>query len=78
MKTRTKFKIGDKVRVLPSAVAINVKKSEVGTIQTILRVESLDTIIITDSGGGSWDVYPNDITLVPVIGQQSLFSFMSK
>ena len=72
-----KFKIGDKVKILPSAVAIGVSESEVGTIQTILRVESLDTIIITDSGGGCWHVDPKDITSTIKIGQQLLFNFMT-
>ena len=71
-----KFKIGDKVKILPSAVVIGVSESEVGTIQTILQVESLDTIIITDSGVCCWRVGPRDITSVIKIGQQLLFNFM--
>ncbi len=76
--TALKFKVGDKVKILPSAVDIGVSKSEVGTTQTILRVENLDTIIITSSDGGSWDVYSDDIIPVIVIGQQLLFDFMEK
>lgn len=71
-----KFKIGDKVKILPSATCIGVNESEVGTTQTIIRVVSSTTIIVTDTGGGCWHVDPSDITPVIKTGQQLLFSFM--
>lgn len=66
------FKIGDKVKILPSAVALGVKESEVGTTQTILRIESLYDIIITDSDDGEWWVDKENITLAIKVGQQLL------
>ena len=71
-----KFKVGDKVKILPSAMGIGVSESEVGTIQTILWVVSLDTIVITDSGGSCWHVDPKDIAPAIKVGQQLLFNFM--
>lgn len=71
-----KFKIGDKVKILPSAAYIGVEENEIGTTQTIIRVESLDTIVITDTDGGYWHVDPHDIIPVIKVGQQLLFSFM--
>ena len=76
MKSKTKFKVGDKVKILPSATTIGVEDSEVGTTQTILQIESPTTIVITDSTDGRWHVYPRDITPVFIVGQQLLFSFM--
>lgn len=73
-----KFKIGDKVKILPSAVAIGIYESEVGTIQTILQIISSTTIVITASDGGCWHVDPEDITTAVVKGQQLLFDFMQQ
>lgn len=70
------FKIGDKVKILPSAINIGVRKSEVGTIQTVIRIIDSMTIDITDSNNGSWWVEPDQIKLVVVKGQQLLFDFM--
>lgn len=66
------FKIGDKVKILPSAAALGVKESEVGTTQTILRIESLYDIVITDSDDGEWWVNKENITLAIKVGQQLL------
>ena len=73
-----KFKIGDKVRILPSAVDIGVRESEVGTIQTVIKIIDPMTIDITNSSGNdkSWWVEPDQIELAIVKGQQLLFNFM--
>lgn len=74
-----KFKIGDKVRILPSAVGIGVKKSEVGKIVRITKIYSQDNIMITDSRGGRrGDWHVNDFNIVAVVemGQQLVFDFV--
>ena len=71
------FKIGDKVKILLSAVAIGVRRSDVGTIQTVTGIMGSETIVITDSSGGEWWVGPDHIEQVIKVGQQLLFEFMS-
>ena len=71
-----KFKIGDKIKILSSAVAIGVSRSEVGTIQIVTDIMDSTTIIITDSNGGEWGVEPDQIEHVIKVGQQLLFNFM--
>lgn len=73
-----KFKVGDKVRILPSAIDIGVRPSEVDTIQTIIRIIDPETIDITDSNNGSWWVQPDQIKPLIVIGQQLMFVFMDE
>ena len=74
----TKFKIGDKVRILPSAVNVNVAQSEIGKIGVITIVYSGgDCILKTASKKYSdWWVRGIDITPAMIKGQQLLFSFM--
>lgn len=76
MKPTTKFKVGDRVKILPSAVDVGVSKSEVGTIQTVIEIIGPDTIDITDSGDWSWWVESHHIELITKVGQQLLFEFM--
>ena len=71
-----KFKIRDKVKILPSAVDIGVSRSEVGTIQTVTYIMDSTTIVITDSSGGEWWVEPDQIEQAIKVGQQLLFNFM--
>ena len=73
---RTSFAIGDKVKILPSAIDIGVSRSEVGTIQTVTGIMDSETIIITDSSGGEWWVNDYDIAPAIMVGQQLLFEFM--
>lgn len=75
-KRTSKFKVGDKVRILPSVVNIGVSESEVGTIQTVIRIIDPETIDITTSSGGSWWVRPDQIECIIIKGQQLLFNFM--
>jgi serine acetyltransferase len=80
MKTKTKFKIGDKVKILPSATTIGVRESEVGKVVNIRSIyNESDGIMITDSRGveyGCWCVNDYDITPAIKVGQQLLFDFM--
>ena len=73
-----KFKVGDKVKVLPSAVNIGVDKSDVGKIGVIFEIESPESILIktTYTENWFWCVYPKDIVPVIKVGQQLIFSFM--
>ncbi len=75
-----KFKVGDEVRILPSAVGISVAKDEVGKIGKILQVYSPTQIIIHTATGGyePWVVRECDIAPVIKIGQQLMFQFMEE
>lgn len=72
------FKVGDKVRILPSAADIGVDKSEIGKIGVIFQIESPDRILIQTSftKGWFWEVHSRDIIPVIAKGQQLLFNFM--
>ena len=80
MEATTKFKIGDKVKILPSATIIGVRESEVGKTVLIRSIyNESDGIMITDSRGGGygcWCVNSYDIAPFVVKGQQLLFEFM--
>lgn len=74
-----KFKIGDKVRILPSAVHIMVAKDEVGKTGIITHYGTdKDIIVYMDEPRKvgnyriSWCVESSQIELVKVIGQQLL------
>ena len=75
-----KFKVGDKVKILPSAMIIGVSKREVGKVVNIRNIyNESDGILIADSRGGEygcWCVNSYDIALAFVKGQQLLFEFM--
>lgn len=73
---KVKFKVGDIVKILSSAVDIGVRKSEVGTIQTVIGIINSETIDITSSNNGSWWVEPDQIEPAIVKGQQLMFDFM--
>lgn len=73
------FKVGDKVRILPSAVFIGVRKSEVGRIVEIRRIISPNSIMISNSSGdryACWRVSDYNIAFYIKVGQQLLFDFM--
>ena len=75
-----KFKIGDKVRILPSAMLTGVSETEIGKVVKITKMNFLDCIMISDSRGdtyGCWAVNYDDIAPVIVKGQQLLFDFMT-
>jgi len=77
---KTKFKIGDRVKILPSAVTIGVAEREVGKVAKVTGGCGSD-IMISDSRGceyASWCV--NDYDIIPFIeiGQQLLFDFMQQ
>ena len=73
-----KFKIGDKVKILPSATGVNVAKSEVGKIGVITEIYNRYNIYVdTDTRKfAPWVVYEHDIAHVIKKGQQLLFNFM--
>lgn len=76
-----KFKVGDKVKILPSAMNISVGAREIGKITKIKTINSPNDIMIYDSRGkeyGCWCVNDYNIALVIVKGQQLLFDFMSE
>jgi len=79
-----KFKVGDRVKTLPSAVDIGVFKSDIGKTGVIIDCNFLDMYIRVDMDSvckeagckKEWAVRPDDIELAVMIGQQLLFSFM--
>lgn len=77
------FKIGDKVRILVSAVDIGVAINEVGKMGVVTLYHSSDEIIVfmdkirKESGYRvEWIVNSSQIEPVVKVGQQLLFSFM--
>jgi len=75
------FKIGDKVKILPSATIIGVLKSEIGKIVKItgVSISNSNDIMISDSRGEQYDcwiVNEYDVASVVKVGQQLLFDFM--
>lgn len=74
-----KFKVGDKVKILPSATIIGVRESEVGKTVEIKSMYSVNELMVSDSRGGGygcWCVKDYDIAPIIVKGQQLLFDFM--
>ena len=74
------FKIGDKVKILPSATIIGVLESEVGKIVKVIGGYGSD-ILVSDSRGnehGCWCVNDYDIIPFVEIGQQLVFDFMQQ
>lgn len=75
---KPKFKIGDKVRILPPATYEGISEAEVGTIQTILKILEPTIIVITDSNNpdGEWWINPCNMELTSEVGEQLVFEFM--
>lgn len=74
------FNVGDKVRILPSAVDINVAEDEIGKIGIVLNTYyfgdmTIDTI---SKKYGPWFVREQDISPAFTVGQQLLFDFMEQ
>ena len=80
----SKFKKGDKVRILPSAVDVNVRINAVGRTGVVIREDRTGGSIgvLMDkphTAGGNridWRVDDTRIELVVKPGQQLLFPFM--
>lgn len=79
------FKIGDRVKILPSAVTIMVARDEVGKTGVITRYCSLTDIMVhmdkirEESGYRvAWCVESTQIELVCKVGEQLVFSFMQQ
>ena len=79
-----KFKVGDKVRILPSAIDIGVFKSELGGIGVVIDCYYMDIYIrvymdnVCKETGcrKEWAVRSDQIELFIKVGQQLLFAFM--
>lgn len=81
----SKFKIGDKVKILPSAVENGVARSSVGKIGRVAKLnkEHGYFCVVMDDDGiiqpvNGWVVFPDEVELVVIKGQQLLFSFMNE
>jgi hypothetical protein len=79
----SKFKVGDKVRILPSAVAGGVDKTDVGKIGRItgwFEGGGYFTVVMNHwtTLVWSWAVYPNQMEHAVEIGAQLVFDFMSE
>ena len=81
-----KFKMGDKVKILPSATGVGVDETDVGKggVISSVSMSGSSALVYMDgvcSGRGlkcRWSVNTNMIKLLPTKGQQLLFSFMDK
>jgi len=82
-----KFKVGDKVKILPSAVDGGVSEKAVGKIGkiTMYRRSGNYFLVIMDGGqdtgvipSSPWAVHSDQMEHVVVIGQQLLFDFMQQ
>ena len=76
-----KFKKGDKVKILPSAVdgAVDIcAVGKIGTIMLDLLPGGYFCVLMDYEGehGLTWAVYPNQMEPVIKVGQQLLFNFM--
>ncbi len=82
MAKKVKFKIGDKVKILPSATGVTVWKEEVGKIGrvTSIRYDSFYVRMLNPCKGKLrlWSVGDNMIALIVKVGQQLLFEFMQQ
>jgi len=81
-KTKHKFKVGDKVKILPLAVHIGVWGEEVGKAGKIIYMckENISVKMVNPCKGRirRWRVYSEHIAIVIENGQQLLFGFMEK
>lgn len=81
MKPKTKFKVGDKVKILPSATRVWVMIEEVGKIGIISRIDEENncfSVTMLNSCKGRvhhWSLSNHHITPVIKVGQQLLFDF---
>ncbi len=82
-----KFKIGDRVRILPSANKVGVESSDFGKIGTLSCIDNYVTVwcgflvkmdkICKERGCiCSWNVGIDMVKLVPKKGEQLLFDFV--
>lgn len=82
---KAKFKVGDKVRILPEATLWNVPEAEVGKLGVIdccyspkrFRVY-MDELWVQYNEREKWEVHSSHIELAVKPGQQLLFAFMEQ
>ena len=74
-----KFKVGDKVKLLPSVVSAGVMASEVGKIGIVTFVGRLGGVHVKTSRLNrlSWCLLEYNIAPAVKVGQQLLFEFIS-
>jgi ribosomal protein L21E len=82
---KPKFKVGDKVRILPSATSIMVSKEDVGKTGVVTVYDSSkDIIVYMDKPlrivgyRVDWLVEDSMIELAVKVGQQLTFDFMEE
>ena len=81
---RTNFVVGDKVRILPSALDVNVPKDEIGkkgVVRKFMDIQDYMLVLMDkprnrDGYRYDWTVRPNHIELVINVGQKLQFAFM--
>lgn len=85
MNNKTKFKVGQKVKLLPSIVNRGVLRSEIGKVGIITSISpygivnvKTDFKAINRSRWPGWSLQTNDIAPVIKKGIQLLFAFMSE
>jgi len=82
LKSKTKFKVEDKVRILLSATDVGVLEGEVGSIGRVISLrdrESSCRVQMFKSHKGRtyiWSVNYSQIEPIFKVGRQQLFSFM--
>lgn len=75
-----KFRVGDKVKILPSAIDGGVSEGAVGKIGVITYHAPGDYFCVLmdyeGKDGLTWAVFPDQMEHVIKVGQQLLFNFM--
>ncbi len=81
-----RFKVGDKVKILPSALDVAVWKEEVGKIGRAISIfpqgngsQRLYVKMLNPCVGKlrQWSMSNRHVVLIPKVGRQLMFSFMS-
>ncbi len=73
-----KFKIGDRVIILPSATRIGVWEERVGNIAVISELNFMNEYILIEEEGYVWSVKRSHIKRIAIKGEQLLFAFMEE
>lgn len=64
---KAKFKVGDKVKILPSATDIGIAESEVGKVAEIICIEGPNSIRIKTATKRYMDWYVDENGITPAI-----------
>ena len=68
----TKFKVGQKVKLLPSIVTRCISGSEIGKIGVITAINTFGTILVKTDKYNGWCVQEDNIVPAMIKGQQLL------